>query len=89
VDEEGRAIAQTVSRRFPTARTRVRSQVRSCGICGGQSGSGAGFLRVLQCPLPIIIPPNAPYSPIMRDGYNRPINDQRTKWTQSYPTPTN
>jgi hypothetical protein len=41
----GRAIAQTVGRRFPTAAARVRSQVRSCGICGGQSGIGAGFLR--------------------------------------------
>jgi hypothetical protein len=27
---------------------RVRPQVRSCGICGGHSGTGAGFLRVLS-----------------------------------------
>jgi hypothetical protein len=47
----GRAIAQTVSRRLPTAAVRVRSQVKSCGICGGQSGTGAGFLRVLRFPL--------------------------------------
>jgi hypothetical protein len=32
----------------------------SCGICGGQSGTGAGFLRVLRFPLPILIPPTAP-----------------------------
>jgi hypothetical protein len=56
----GRAIAQVVSRWFRTAAARVRSQVRSCGICGGQSGIEAGFLRVLQCPLPILIPPTAP-----------------------------
>jgi hypothetical protein len=30
----GRAIAQAVSRRLPTAAARVRVQVRSCGICG-------------------------------------------------------
>jgi hypothetical protein len=31
-------------------------RVVSCGICGGRSGSRAGFLRVLQFPLPIIPP---------------------------------
>jgi hypothetical protein len=30
----GRAIAQAVSRRLPTASARIRAQVRSCGICG-------------------------------------------------------
>jgi hypothetical protein len=34
----GRAIAHAVGRRLPTAAARVRAQVRSCGICGGQSG---------------------------------------------------
>jgi hypothetical protein len=55
----GRGIAQAVSRRLPTAETLVRSQVRSCGICGGQSGTGAGFLQVFRFPLPILIPPIA------------------------------
>jgi hypothetical protein len=40
----GRAITQAVSPWPPTAAARVRSQVRSCGIRGGQSGSGVGFL---------------------------------------------
>jgi hypothetical protein len=56
----GRAIAQAVSRWLHTAAARVRSQVRSCGICGGQCGTGAGFLRVLRFPLPILIPLTAP-----------------------------
>jgi hypothetical protein len=34
----------------------------SCGICGGQSGTGADVLRVLRFPLPILIPPSAPHS---------------------------
>jgi hypothetical protein len=55
----GRAIAQAVSRRLPTAVDRVPSQVRSCGICGGQSGIGENFLLALRFPLPILIPPTA------------------------------
>jgi hypothetical protein len=49
----GRAIAHEVSRWLPTAAARVRTLVWSSGIYGGQSGAGAGFLRVLQFPLPI------------------------------------
>jgi hypothetical protein len=46
--KEGRAIAQAVSRWLPTAAARVRFRVWSSGNCGGQSGAGAGFLRVLR-----------------------------------------
>jgi hypothetical protein len=46
----GRAIAEAVSRWLPTVAARVQSQVWSSGICGGQSGIGAGFLRVLRFP---------------------------------------
>jgi hypothetical protein len=35
----GRAIVRAVSRRFPITAARVRIQVRSCWICGGQSGT--------------------------------------------------
>jgi hypothetical protein len=55
----GRAIAQAVSRWLPTAAARVPSRVWSSGICGGQSGAGAGFLRVLRFPLTVFIPPNS------------------------------
>jgi hypothetical protein len=52
-----------------------------CGICGGQSGAGAGFLRVLRFPLPIFIPPIYPQSPspTIRGWYNRPVVAAVTK----------
>jgi hypothetical protein len=82
-------MAQEVSRRLPTAAAKVRDQVRSCGICGGQSGIWAGFLRVLRFPLTILIPPTAPHSSssVIRGWYNRPVSYRSTKWTQSHPTP--
>jgi hypothetical protein len=56
----GGAVAQAVSRWLPTAAARVRVRA-ACGVCGGQSGTGAGFLRVLRFPLSII-PPISPSS---------------------------
>jgi hypothetical protein len=71
---EGRPVAQAVSRLLPTAAARVQTRVWSCGICGGQSGAGTGFLRVLRFPLPIFIPPISPQSPSpIRDWYSRPV----------------
>jgi hypothetical protein len=35
--------APSVSRWLSTAAARVRARVRSCGVCGGQCGTGAGF----------------------------------------------
>jgi hypothetical protein len=58
----GRAIAQAVSRWLSTAAARVQTQVWSSGICDGQSGAGAGFLRVLRFPVSIFIPSNSPSS---------------------------
>jgi hypothetical protein len=71
----GRAIAQAVSRWLLTMAVRVRARVRSCRICGGRSGTGAGFLRVLRLSLPIFIPPIAPQSPSSSiwGWYKRPI----------------
>jgi hypothetical protein len=48
----GRAIAQAVSRSLPTAVVRGSRPDRHVGFCGGQSGAGARFLRVLRFPLP-------------------------------------
>jgi hypothetical protein len=64
--DNGLAVAQ--------AAARVRSQVKSCGVCGGQSGPGVGFLRVPRFALPILIPPTAPHSssPTIGGWYNRP-----------------
>jgi hypothetical protein len=56
----GRAVAQAVIRWLPTAAPRVRVRA-ACGVSGGQSGTGAGFLRVLRFPLPMI-PPISPAS---------------------------
>jgi hypothetical protein len=91
INKDGRTIAQAVSRRLPTAAAWVRAQVRSCGICGGQSGIGADFLRELRVPLTIpFIPPTAPHSSfIIWDWCNMAIGGQRTMWTQSRPTPRN
>jgi hypothetical protein len=82
----GRAMARTINRRIPTAEARVPSQFKSCGICGEQSGIGACILRALRFPLPILLPPNIPYSSIIRGWHNRPNSGRRTKCTQSHPT---
>jgi hypothetical protein len=41
---KGHAIAQAVSCQLPNMVVWVRAQVRSYGICGGQSVTGVGFL---------------------------------------------
>jgi hypothetical protein len=41
--QNGRAMAQVVSRRPLTAEARARARVNPCGIFGGQSGPGTGF----------------------------------------------
>jgi hypothetical protein len=53
--EQGRAVAQAVSRWLPTAVARDRIHAAS-GVRGGQCGIRAGSLRVLQFPLSIIPP---------------------------------
>jgi hypothetical protein len=53
-------VAQAVSHWLPTAAARVHVWAARW-VCGGQNGTEAGFLRVLQFPLPII-PPISPSS---------------------------
>jgi hypothetical protein len=84
---DSRAITQAVSRWLPTVAARVRSRVWSSRICGGQSGAGADFLRVLQFPMPIFIPPNSPSSYSPGAGYNRPMSGRRAEWAQLDSTP--
>jgi hypothetical protein len=62
----GRAMAQVVSRRPLTAEARVRARVNPCGICGGQSGTGTGSLRVLRFSPVSIIPPS--FSKLISSG---------------------
>lgn len=55
------AVAQMVSRRFPTMAFLLRSLVRLCGICDGQYNTMADYLRVLWFPLSIHISLIAPH----------------------------
>jgi hypothetical protein len=58
----GRAIAQAVSRRLPTAAARVQTRVGTWDYVMGKSVAGAGFLRELRFPLPIYITVCSPQS---------------------------
>jgi hypothetical protein len=56
----GRAVTEAVSRWLHSGGPGSRPGLAS-GICGGQIGVGAGFLRVLRFPLPKpFIPPTSP-----------------------------
>jgi hypothetical protein len=56
--QEGRAIAQEIGRRLLTVVAQVPARVKSCGICGGQSSTGAGLLRVFGFPIAKHHPPS-------------------------------
>jgi hypothetical protein len=64
------AIGYAVSSQIPTTAPRLRSQLKSCEICWGQSGVPVGLLQVLRFPLPIPTPPTATYSLIILDTEN-------------------
>jgi hypothetical protein len=77
----GRAVAQAVSRWLPTATARVRVRA-GCGVCRGQIGTGAGFLRVLRFPLPIIPPISPSLSPeVGTIGLLVAVVPSRPNWT--------
>jgi hypothetical protein len=57
LESGGRDVAETVSRRPPTAEARVRFRVCPCRICGGQSGTRTGFPPVLRFSPVNFIPP--------------------------------
>jgi hypothetical protein len=88
----GRAIAQAVSRWLRTAAARVPARVRSCGIFGGPSSTGPGFLLVLRFPLPIFVPPIVRQSPssIIWGWYNRrEVDAVPSGLSQSHPNKNN
>jgi hypothetical protein len=74
----GRAVAD-----FPLCGGPGSSPVQVTGICGAQGGTAAGFLQVLQIPLPLI-PPTAPHSssPLIRPKGGRCANDTHFHYTQ-------
>jgi hypothetical protein len=43
------AVVQAFNIRFPTAAAQVRPQVKSCGICVGQSDIGVDFFAEYSC----------------------------------------
>jgi hypothetical protein len=77
---KGSAIALAAILWIPTAVARVRSHFRLREIYGGQSDTGAGFFRVLRLPLPILIPPTAPYSltvlSLVYSGHSEELNNK-------------
>jgi hypothetical protein len=80
---QGHSVAQAVSHWLLI----IVARVTSFSICCGQSGTGAGFYRVLRFPLPVI-PLISPHSTsIIRDWYSRRNGGQRAKWTLCHPTP--
>jgi hypothetical protein len=74
----GRAIAQVVSRRLPTAAAWVQTWVGMWDFVMDKSGDGAGFLRELRFPLPIYIPSCSPQS----SSLSPEVGTIRQEWPQ-------
>jgi hypothetical protein len=76
----------------PTMAVYIQSQVSSCGICGGQSDTGAGFIRVLGFPCQFSFhqlwtqlrctPPNAQVEYFQVKGFILSINEP-TPWSRT------
>jgi hypothetical protein len=85
IQYKGRAIAQAVSHWLPTAVAWVRVWA-ACGVCGGQSSTGAGFLVSTS-----VSPANHStnfFIIIITWGWcSRPISGRSAEWTQLDSTP--
>jgi hypothetical protein len=71
----GPVRAQAVSRRLPTVAARVRAKFRSCGICGWQSETGAGFLQDTSASLANSHSTGCSTLIVIRGGYKGPVID--------------
>jgi hypothetical protein len=76
----GRAMTQAFSLWVLTTKARVCAPVSPCEICGGQSGTGIGFLRVLRFS-PVIIIPLCLFMLIyhLGDMNNRPVGGRSSE----------
>jgi hypothetical protein len=75
-----RAVLQAVCRWLSTTAALVRVRA-ACGVYGGQSGTGASCLRVLQF-FPANYSTNFSIIIITRGGHNRPISGRSAEGTQ-------
>jgi hypothetical protein len=76
---------------FPPRRPGFNPRSGYVGFVVDEMALRQGFLRALRFPLPVIIPPTAPYSSSsssnIRGWYNRSNSGRRTTWTQSQALP--
>jgi hypothetical protein len=80
--------APALSHLVSTAAARVPTRVKLCGICGGQSSTGAGFLLVLRSPMSLTLLTVLQSSPSTIQGwYNGPINGRSNRRLGSTPAP--
>jgi hypothetical protein len=76
----GRAVAQAITRRFPTPAARAQSQVRLCGFVIDKQMLGQVFSEYFSFPChPLHRLLNIQLPPIIRGWYIRPNSGQRTR----------